>query len=71
MSLVYNTIILNGRPLNCFPETSLYDLLVYYQFDINSIIIEYNHKIVSNDNFPSIILKSDDKVEVITIVGGG
>nr|YP_009546410.1 thiamine biosynthesis protein S [Gelidium gabrielsonii]AYO27758.1 thiamine biosynthesis protein S [Gelidium gabrielsonii] len=71
MDYIYNTIILNGRPLNCSAETSLHNLLVHYQFDINSIIVEYNQKIVSIDNLSSIFLKSDDKIEVITIVGGG
>nr|YP_009244172.1 thiamine biosynthesis protein S [Gelidium elegans]AMK96414.1 thiamine biosynthesis protein S [Gelidium elegans] len=71
MDFIYNTIILNGKPLNCSAETSLYDLLVYYQFDLNSIIIEYNQSIVSTDKLSNIILKSEDTIEVITIVGGG
>lgn len=71
MDFIYNTIVLNGKPLNCFTETSLHDLLVYCQFDVNSIIVEHNQSIVSTDKLSNVILKSEDIIEVITIVGGG
>lgn len=67
----YNTIFLNGKPLNCSSDTSLLDLLLHCGFTIESIIVEYNKKILSSDNFSSVFLRSEDNIEVITIVGGG
>ena len=71
MNSMYNTVFLNGKPLNCLTKMSLYDLLVYHQFNINSIVVEYNKRIISKDALTGIVLKAQDNIEVITIVGGG
>ena len=67
----YIAIYLNGRPFNCAPDLSLKDFLEYLAFDINSVIIEYNRQIVPTVSLYSIMVKPDDKIEVLTIVGGG
>ena len=68
---MYTTIFLNGKPVNCFSDTSLHDLLAYYEFNLDSIIVEYNKRVIAFNYFHSIILKPKDTIEVITIVGGG
>ena len=68
---MYNTIFFNGKPINCFLDTSLHDLLVYYEFDLDTIVVEYNKKVISINDFHDIVLKPEDVIEVITIVGGG
>lgn len=50
---------------------SLRDLLTYLNFDLTSIIIEYNREIVSIDSLNEVIISSGDKIEVLTMVGGG
>lgn len=67
----YILIQLNGRPFNCSPGLSLQDLLTYLDFDSDSVIVEYNGEIIQNTIFNSIAIVSDDKIEVLTIVGGG
>nr|YP_009295589.1 thiamine biosynthesis protein S [Mastocarpus papillatus]AOL58073.1 thiamine biosynthesis protein S [Mastocarpus papillatus] len=71
IDIAYNTIFVNGEALNCSYNMSLQDLLLYLGFDINIIVVEYNKEIVTNYKFPNIVLKDQDKLEVITIVGGG
>nr|QCI07464.1 Thiamin biosynthesis protein S [Leiomenia cribrosa] len=67
----YYTIFVNGEALSYFNHLSLYDLLLYLNFDINRIIVEYNQAIISNNKFKSINMVDKDRIEVITIVGGG
>nr|YP_009391944.1 thiamin biosynthesis protein S [Acrosorium ciliolatum]ARW60088.1 thiamin biosynthesis protein S [Acrosorium ciliolatum] len=67
----YLTIFINGDPFNCDSSMSLKDILLYLNFNINSIIIEYNQDIINLSSFDSISLKNNDHLEVITIVGGG
>nr|YP_009294547.1 thiamine biosynthesis protein S [Asparagopsis taxiformis]AOM66030.1 thiamine biosynthesis protein S [Asparagopsis taxiformis] len=71
MSVNYNQIIVNGEVFNCMYNMSLMNLLMYLDFDLKSIAVEYNSEIVSYDNMSSIILQPNDCIEVITIVGGG
>ena len=67
----YILIQLNGCPFNCAPNLSLKDLLIYLEFDVNSVIVEYNHEIVQAVAFSDIFIASGDKIEVLAIVGGG
>lgn len=67
----YVLIQLNGQPFNCFPNMSLKDLVVYLNFNLNSVVIEYNFAIVQNTSFDQIIISNGDVVEILTMVGGG
>nr|YP_009511340.1 Thiamine biosynthesis protein [Gracilariopsis longissima]AXI97217.1 Thiamine biosynthesis protein [Gracilariopsis longissima]UAD89133.1 Thiamine biosynthesis protein [Gracilariopsis longissima] len=71
MNKVYNTIFINGQAFNCAKSMSLKELLVYLEFDLSLIVIEYNNNIVNSYEFKNIFLKPQDKIEIITIVGGG
>nr|YP_010902766.1 Thiamine biosynthesis protein [Hypnea nidulans]WCH54621.1 Thiamine biosynthesis protein [Hypnea nidulans] len=71
MNLQYNTVIVNGEVFNCYDQMSLHDFLIYLKFDIRTIVVEYNREIISLMNFRQIILNNGDKLEVVTIVGGG
>ena len=53
------------------PDLSLEDLLVYLDINSSSIIVEYNSEIIQNALLNQIILRHGDKVEVLTMVGGG
>lgn len=67
----YILIQLNGQPFNCSPDLSLKDLLVYLGLNLATVVVEYNYEIVQSNSFNKIVLVSGDKVEVLTIVGGG
>lgn len=67
----YILIQFNGQPLNCLPSLSLKDLLIYLGFNLSSIIVEYNYEIIQSTSFNKVIISSGDKVEVLTMVGGG
>ena len=67
----YIFIYVNGKPFNCSKNFSLKDLLLYLDINLNSNLVEYNGEIVQNPLSGEFILRQDDKIEVVTIVGGG
>ena len=64
-------ILLNGQVYITNFNISIFDLLNFLMPRGSEVIVEYNHKIVSSENYKKIILKDYDKIELITIVGGG
>lgn len=71
MFMNYILIQLNGKPFNCLPGFSLKDILLYLDFDLDTIVVEYNSEIIHDSVLDTTMLVAGDKVEVLTIVGGG
>lgn len=67
----YILIYLNGKPFNCRTNLLLKDLLDYLDVNINSSVIEYNSRIIQNLFLDRISLSEGDKIEIVSIVGGG
>lgn len=67
----YITIFVNGQPFNCKCSMSLKDLLLYLNFDLNLIIVEYNKDVINQFDYDKLLLSMNDYIEVITVVGGG
>nr|YP_009293745.1 thiamine biosynthesis protein S [Rhodymenia pseudopalmata]AOM64427.1 thiamine biosynthesis protein S [Rhodymenia pseudopalmata] len=67
----YNIVFINGKAFNCSDSMSLKDLLIYLDFNINLIAVEYNYRVLNSDSFHEIFLDQHDRIEIITIVGGG
>ena len=63
----------NGEKYGTHSKVTLYELLEYFNFSMvnSTFIIEYNKLIYPESEWNKIILKSNDKIEIITIVGGG
>ena len=67
----YYPVCINGQVFNCFPSMSLQDVLLYLNFNLSLVIVEYNKQILDKEDWSNIFLKINDSVEVITITGGG
>ena len=67
----YILIQLNGQPFNCAPLLSLKDLIIYLGFDLSSVVLEYNGEIIRGVKLETLMIVSGDKIEVVSIVGGG
>jgi len=50
---------------------SIYDLLEYFNYDNSLLVLEYNHSICDKKNWHIIFIQNEDKLELVTIVGGG
>lgn len=64
-------IFINGQVYTINYQVSLYDLFVFIQKEKSALILEYNQKIVSQLQAKNILLNHLDRIEFVTIVGGG
>ena len=64
-------IQLNGDPYEINDGTNLNELLNKLKIQKNKVAIEVNGEIVEKNNYPKLILNSDDKVEIVHFIGGG
>ncbi len=64
-------IILNGKEKEQYLDLSLTELLQREGYDIRKIAVEINGEIISKSIYNETKVKSGDKVEVVSFVGGG
>ena len=64
-------IQLNGDPYEVVNGTNLNELLNKLKLQKNKIAIEVNGEIIEKSKYPNLILRRDDKVEVVHFIGGG
>ena len=50
---------------------TILDLINYFNYNSTLLVVEYNNNIVVKKNWNKIIITNDDKIEILTIVGGG
>ena len=61
----------NGQEYSSNNNFSLFDLLKYFNYSLDLIVLEYNNLICKKEDWKNIIVKDKSKIEIITIVGGG
>lgn len=61
---------INGEPHHC-PAQSLPNLLESLGFNLRLIAVEYNGEILHRQFWSETMVNAGDKIEVVTIVGGG
>lgn len=66
-----NYFFLNGQEYFISSECRIVDLIEYCKYTDTLIVIEYNNLICEKKNWNTITIQNDDKIEIITIVGGG
>ena len=63
--------LLNGQRYIISTKVTISDLIQYFGYNGALIIIEYNHSICKNNKWNTIFIKENDRIEIVTIVGGG
>lgn len=61
----------NGDPYSCAPQTPLPTFLQQLGMNPRLVAVEYNGEILHRQYWESTYLQSGDRLEVVTIVGGG
>ncbi|WP_016952539.1 sulfur carrier protein ThiS [Anabaena sp. PCC 7108] len=61
----------NGETQSCVSETSLPDLLQQLGFNPRLVAVEYNGEILHRQFWSETKIENGDRLEVVTIVGGG
>lgn len=64
-------IQVNGEPHTCTSATPLLDFLAQLGLNPRLIAVEYNGEILHRQFWPQTRLQSGDRLEIVTIVGGG
>ncbi len=64
-------ILLNGELREVKPQTSIAELLDQLQLDNRYLAVELNQQLVPRQEHASARLAEDDRLEVVTLVGGG
>ncbi len=65
------TLSLNGETRTCSSLTPLPDILQELGFNLRLIAVEYNGEILHRQFWSDTKIQQGDRLEVVTIVGGG
>lgn len=63
----------NGQEYSTNHKLTLFELTKYFNYDnnISLFVVEYNNIICNKKNWNNIFITNNDKIEIVTIVGGG
>lgn len=67
----HTTILLNGTPESFQPRTSLRTLTDRLGIDPRFVAIEVNLELIPREEHAAYIVKPNDRIEIVTLVGGG
>ncbi|MBD2293437.1 thiamine biosynthesis protein ThiS [Anabaena sphaerica FACHB-251] len=65
------TLQVNGETRSCLSQTPLPELLQQLGFNPRLVAVEYNGEILHRQFWTETKIENGDRLEVVTIVGGG
>lgn len=63
--------ILNGQKFYTKDNLTLQNITTYFDYNTSLFVLEYNNVICNKKNWDKIFIQNQDKIEIVTIVGGG
>jgi sulfur carrier protein len=63
--------MVNGKAHPTEPGTTVSQLLLDLQLALPLVVLEYNGDILHRQDWPTTKLQDQDRLEVVTVVGGG
>ena len=70
MNKIY-TFFLNGQTYVTNYKVTISDLIKYFGYNQALLVVEYNQFICHKTEWDKIFILNNDKIEIVTIVGGG
>lgn len=61
----------NGSEYYIQEKITILDLINYFNYKDSLLVLEYNNLICNKKNWDKIFITNNDKIEIVTIVGGG
>ncbi len=61
----------NGEVCTCIPQTTLPQLLIQMGLNPRLLAVEYNGEILHRQFWDGTEIKANERLEIVTIVGGG
>ncbi|MCX5936034.1 MAG: sulfur carrier protein ThiS [Pseudanabaena sp. LacPavin_0818_WC45_MAG_42_6] len=65
------TLQVNGDDRICEPNLTMIEFLEYLELNPRLVAVEYNGEILHRQLWGNTIIQNSDRLEVVTIVGGG
>lgn len=65
------TLQVNGEPFTCSPQTPLPEVIKQLGLNPALVAVEYNGEILHREYWIQTLVQAGDRLEVVTIVGGG
>lgn len=62
---------LNGQTYSTSYPLNLLELIIYFNYNKSLLVLEYNNLICNQTTWDKIKIQNGDKIEIVTIVGGG
>lgn len=62
---------LNGQKYITSDNVTISDLIAYFDYNKSLLVVEYNQFICSKTQCDKIFIQENDKIEIVSIVGGG
>ena len=66
-----NPFFFNGQKYITSYNLTISDLINYFGYNKSLLVVEYNKFICSKTEWDKIFIRDNDKIEIVTIVGGG
>lgn len=64
-------VIVNGKMMDFDEGIAILDLLKKLNLSKEKVVVELNYNIIAKEQFTEILLNKEDKVEIVSFVGGG
>lgn len=66
-----NTFFLNGYEYKSSTSLTLDEFIHYFNYNSTLLVLEYNNFICPKEKWKQITIKENDRIEIVTVVGGG
>ena len=66
-----NPFSLNGQKYLTTYNLTVSELIDYFGYNKSLLVVEYNQFICNKNDWNKIFIQENDKIEIVTIVGGG
>ncbi|MCY6484186.1 sulfur carrier protein ThiS [Clostridium aestuarii] len=64
-------MIVNGKEVKFNEGMNIEELIKKFDLNMDKVVVEVNLEIVSKEKYNEFILNKEDKIEIISFVGGG
>jgi len=62
---------LNGQSYYTTQNLTLFDIITYFNYNNSLLVLEFNQLVCNKEKWHQTFIKSNDKLEIVSIVGGG
>ena len=67
----FNVFFVNGHKFYTEQRITILQVIYYFNYNTSLLVLEYNNLICNSNNWDKIFIQNNDKIEIVTIVGGG